>query len=547
MATRLLPSVEVQQPLRLALLLPGSTLPAWAARSVDRLLALEYVHIACIVMAPPAAEGSDGRGLAARYLAWDGRRYRKARSALVACDISASLQGIEQLACSEEAVAALAARDLDVIIDFGAAVDLAAMAACARSGLWWHGVGTTPRRLSRAGLWQPVFAGSPVTHTGLYAISAPDSALQCLAQTVASTQLLSVETNNAQALWKFADMAANALFRLASGRLHSGTLEGTAARALRPASGPGTLDLLGFLPRLAWRRLRASLHRRRDVEHWVIACRADGERLDPAAPHFRGARVLDAPAGHFWADPGMVEHAGRTWLFCEDFDYARDLGSIACMPLDGDGRAGDARIVLSLDSHLSYPQVFEHNGDMLMLPENGQGMALTLYRADPFPWSWTPVATLLEGFNFTDATLWQQDGHWYIFANLSASGGSVHDELYLFHADDLLADWQPHPCNPIVSDVRRARPAGPLFRRHGTLWRPAQDCAINYGRAVVFNEVQELTPDSYRERPAGRLDGSWRAGLHGCHTYAATAALEVIDGKYWARQSAVAAAGEPGS
>ena len=59
----------------------------------------------------------------------------------------------------------------------------------------------------------------------------------------------------------------------------------------------------------------------------------------------------------------------------------------------------------------------------------------------------------------------------------------------------------------------------------------AQDCTPHYGAATVFNEVLELSPTRYSERPLGRLDASWGAALDGCHTYSASDNLEAVDAR----------------
>ena len=72
--------------------------------------------------------------------------------------------------------------------------------------------------------------------------------------------------------------------------------------------------------------------------------------------------------------------------------------------------------------------------------------------------------------------------------------------FFLFHAESPLGPWAPHPMNPVVSDVRYARPAGALFLRGSKLFRPAQNCALTYGHAISFAEVTSLTPTDYAER-----------------------------------------------
>lgn len=45
-------------------------------------------------------------------------------------------------------------------------------------------------------------------------------------------------------------------------------------------------------------------------------------------------------------------------------------------------------VVLTEDWHLSYPFVFEHEGDIFMMPEGSRSGQLKLYRAVDFPNEW---------------------------------------------------------------------------------------------------------------------------------------------------------------
>ena len=73
--------------------------------------------------------------------------------------------------------------------------------------------------------------------------------------------------------------------------------------------------------------------------------------------------------------------------------------------------------------------------------------------------------------------------------------------------------------------------AGRIFERAGDLIRPAQDCSQRYGYALVFNRIDVLTDDEYRETPVGRVEPDWFPGLVATHTYNFGSDVEVIDGK----------------
>jgi hypothetical protein len=128
-----------------------------------------------------------------------------------------------------------------------------------------------------------------------------------------------------------------------------------------------------------------------------------------------------------------------------------------------------------------------------------------------------------------DATIHEVNGQFWMFAGVSNGRYSNSDELCLFFADVLSGPWKPHRANPVVSDVRRSRPAGKLFYDQGRLIRPSQDCGKAYGYAVAFSEVLTLTETEYEERQISRLEPDLVADCEGTHTYNRTEQFEVVD------------------
>jgi hypothetical protein len=59
-----------------------------------------------------------------------------------------------------------------------------------------------------------------------------------------------------------------------------------------------------------------------------------------------------------------------------------------------------------------------------------------------------------------------------------AYGARDTDELHFYFAS-LDCEWTAHPMNPVVSDVRCARPAGRTFEHDGVLVSPGQDSSGN--------------------------------------------------------------------
>jgi hypothetical protein len=81
----------------------------------------------------------------------------------------------------------------------------------------------------------------------------------------------------------------------------------------------------------------------------------------------------------------------------------------------------------------------------------------------------------------------------------------------------------------VISDARSARPAGHLFEHRGGLYRPGQDCAVGYGRAVVINRVVRINPREYSEVEAARILPDWNRHVVGVHTLNRAGGLTMMD------------------
>lgn len=221
-------------------------------------------------------------------------------------------------------------------------------------------------------------------------------------------------------------------------------------------------------------------------------------RLAPLAgnPVLSLSDVLDVPAA-FLADPFMLRTAGGWHMVFEVLNRASGKGEIG-LAESADGLAWSYRgIVLAEDYHLSYPYLFEADGEVFMVPETLGAGAVRLYRADPFPHRWSFVATLVDR-PCADPSLAKIDGRWWLFA---CTAPESHDVLSLFSAPELTGPWEEHPASPLISgDPRSARPAGRIVEHHGRWIRYAQECGLVYGRRVRAFEILELTPSVYRER-----------------------------------------------
>ena len=311
---------------------------------------------------------------------------------------------------------------------------------------------------------------------------------------------------------------------------------------------PGLVGLLQVGATLLGRCL-AKLARRGQVEHWWVAVRRSAQPLDPERPGHRDFRHLEPPRGWFWADPMPWQADGRDYVLVEALEYRRGIGEIHALELDAEQRVIARHPLLRLPVHLSFPVPFRWNGATWLWVESAQARRISVLRAERFPDCWVEQPPLLDGWRCVDASPFEHAGRWWMFVCVAESpfddGGREWNELFLFHAESPLGPWHPHPGNPVCTDVRCARPAGPVFRHLDRLIRPAQDCSGDYGRQIVFREIELLDTTEFRERTLSVLQPDSKHSADGCHTYARCGALEVLDFKQWRPARQVAAPKPP--
>jgi len=238
------------------------------------------------------------------------------------------------------------------------------------------------------------------------------------------------------------------------------------------------------------------------------------------------------------ADPFLLQREGKWFMFMEVVNRARRCGEIGCATSPDGWRWSYQAVVLREPFHLSYPFVFAHRDTIWMIPETAQDCSVRLYRALEFPLRWRLETRLLEGHRYTDPSVFQHGGLWWMFVSRHTS-----EDLLLYYAEALTGPWRPHPRSPIVyAQPEKARCAGRPVHWNGRLIRFAQDCSGEYGRRVRAFRIDRLDLEQYQESelPESPILGpsgvGWNAeGMHhiDLHVQPDGSCLAAVDG--WRR------------
>ena len=405
----------------------------------------------------------------------------------------------------------------------------------ASEGFWFfqHG-GLPPYEGAPGGFWETM-AGEPIVEACL--LSATEAANpRRICGAVLVTNASSVARTRASLYWTSTSFPSRALARLrrpepSPRSLDNAARPGTRLTGTRPPLTSSNLMLARYLPGHMARVSRTTLKKLAGNEQWSLAVSWGNQ---DAVPLLSKVCTIQPPGDRLWADPHVLHRGDRYHVFFEEALFSRGRGHIAVLSFDESGVIEPARTVLERPYHLSYPFVFEYESELFMIPETSQNSTIELYRCVDFPTGWEFVRNLMTNVRAVDSTVVCYRGLWWLFTFLRHEGAIPHGELFLYSSDDPVGGtWRPHERNPVVSDERRARPAGPFFVHSGELYRPSQQCTPDHRYAVCINQVNVLTRDEYEETTLACLRPEWDHGLAGMHTLTRIDNVSVVDALRW--------------
>ena len=432
-------------------------------------------------------------------------------------------------------LAAIMARDIDVFVRLGFRILRGGILRSARYGVWsYHHGDNRVNRGGPPGYWE-VMESTPETGSILQIISEDIDNGNVIYRSFSSTNDRSLTDNTSTFYWKtlhfiprkLKDLHQNGdnqfFAQLKADNVHPQFYD----RRLYKLPTNSELSIL------LWKKLLQKLSRKwYDLfyfNQWMLLYDIR-EGMSTSLWRFKH---LTPPKDRFWADPFIIARDHKYYIYIEEFLYATQKGHISLIVMNKDGVIESPVRVLETPYHLSYPFIFEFENDTYMIPESRANRTVELYKCTAFPRKWEFQKNLMTNCDVADCTLLQWQGKWWLFANrVETKGASLWDELFLYHSDSPLSDkWITHPSNPIVSDVKSARPAGQLIVRDERLYRPSQNCSGHYGYGFNICEITKLTETEYEEKIVSKVEPKWDKHVIATHTINYADGLTIIDGQ----------------
>jgi hypothetical protein len=548
--------------LRVGVLLNDNVQPAWVAEVLEHISKSNFARLELVVYnaereakqslprkaADALRDERQRRGLLFRlYARWDRRKIAGTDHPFRETDCSPYLKDAEWMWVApvtrglvhrfpSDALDRIRGKELDVLIRFGFNILRGEILQAARYGVWSYHHGDNEFYRGGPPCFWEVAEGNPITGAMLQVLTDDLDAGRVLHKGFFATRPGgSWWRNRLQPYWGASTFVIQKLCEL-----HEQGWE-QVERDILPAAPyqgkrrmyttPTNREMVRWLgPQMARRAAEAvtAWPRRLWIEHWMLALHT-GKRTrltTGCAEDLSQFRWVQSPRGHFYADPFLFSHLGKRWVFFEDFDYRTRRGTIAAAETIADGGVSKAVRVLERPYHLSYPCIFRVGEEVYMIPETRAHGTVEMYRCKSFPDSWELAREFLK-VSAVDTTVWSEGGmHWFFVTLRERRSGGL--QLWLYYSAGIMEDWQPHPSNPISTDIRRSRGGGAIYREGARLMRPSQDCSGNYGRSFTFNEILVLNEHAYAERPCVTVEAP--RGMIGTHTYGQLDELEIIDG-----------------
>lgn len=508
-------------PIRIAVLTRGDHLEAWEVDAIRAVKDLPFAEIVLeIVDATPLRTKTFAEKVAAyrwSRLFWN-RWFRKSGKVNATREVNTTelfqnvhlhrvvplLKGKHSQYFSEADIALVKSYAPDVILRFGFNILRGEILTVATHGVWsFHHADHEKIRGGPAGFWEYIL-GHDVTGAILQQLTDKLDDGIVLRRGYWPLVKHSFRENLDTLLHSTSGWMANALTELhLSGKIVSQQVSVTGKAPLY--GYPGNFRMLQFWFRLGLNKLTFHWNNLFRPETWRIGIidQPIAEVIEKGIrtkPEWVSAKRSD----EYLADPFSINYNGQNILLAELYSYREQKGKIV--------NTATEETFAASEHHASFPYPIIIEGTQYLLPESSASDQCTLYQVPG-----NNHAIRLVNEPLVDPVLFQHNGKWWLFAHhLHHQNNSA---LFIYYSEDVHKGFQPHQLNPVKTDIRNSRPAGPILNVNGKLLRPAQDSAATYGAAIVINEIVELTPHAFREKEYKRIEPhrAWKYN-RGVHT-----------------------------
>lgn len=231
----------------------------------------------------------------------------------------------------------------------------------------------------------------------------------------------------------------------------------------------------------------------------------------------------------FFADPFILEVTpNEIKVLVEEFLYKKWKGRISLLTIDKHTyQLKDIKVLLDLETHLSFPFIFRTEQRIYVIPENSASGSLHAYRYKEEDESLHYEGVIAKQ-PIVDPVIIQQNDFYILFGSLP--GKNENKDLFMWKSDGLLKEYTLVNNIPVISNrASCARRGGNFFFIKEELFSAVQSCVNSYGEALNLCKVRNISDSTLEEEIVSTLypDNKYSEGLHTFNQYKG---ICVVDG-----------------
>ena len=541
--------------LKIGLLIDSTNIPYWAYSMIEKINQSNYAQINLLIINGnkqiknnniTKIKNNKNYFLYKIYTKFENKIYKQESNTFETYDLESILLDTNKIIIipkqtkysdliEEEDVKKIKEFDLDVIVRLGFRILRGGILKAAKCGVWsFHHGDNNINRGGPAGFWE-VFEKHPVTGSILQIITEELDEGKILTKSYSTTDPILVKRNCNNYYMKtlsFLPRKLKELQELGQERfLENVEKENENLRfySNRLYTRPTNIEFLRLWYSNFGKFIKRNVQNTYSFEQWSLLFDI---KNDVSKSMWRYKKILP-PKDRFWADPHIITKDDNYFVFIEEYIYKKSKGHISLIKIDKKGNYKYLGKILEKKYHLSYPFVFEFENNYYMIPETEANKSIELYKCTDFPMKWEYYGKIMNNVSAVDTTIFNHNNKWWMFTGIKENNGASNsDELFLFYSDNPLSDrWIRHEKNPIVSDVRQARPAGKIFSINSKIYRPSQNGSNYYGYGISINQIEKINEKEYEEKSITSILPNWDKNITGVHTFQYDEGLSIIDAK----------------
>ena len=210
--------------------------------------------------------------------------------------------------------------------------------------------------------------------------------------------------------------------------------------------------------------------------------------------------IINNPKNRWFADPFFVQVKKNYYIFFEDYNIKKKIGSISCAKINKDNSLKIYRDIIKEKFHLSFPFTFEYNKELFIIPESKDDNSIKLYKCTKFPNKWVFVKDLIKDIDGVDSIIFKHKKLWYLITCLQSKKNIYNRLIGFYSKNPIEGKWIKVKKFPLIKNNLSERNGGLICGKNRKLFRVGQiHLPSRYGYGYSINKLKNISKSNYQE------------------------------------------------